>query len=318
LSLHWNVDECSTEFGRVRIRGWCFDDAAPIRRVEAMFPAPAGTVTLDSFGLPSPDVATVHEGATHCRFDESVALPDEVLGRDFRLRLTFAHQNAVETEPVIGKHAQGDSFFLCWDHFIDQLRTLKSGTVLEIGSRARSAISYRHYIPAHLGYIGMDILAGPNVDIVGDAHELGALFGPQRFVAAFSRSVFEHLAMPWKVALELNRVLEPAGIVYTATHQTWPLHEEPWDFWRFSQHAWSTLFNSATGFEVLEAACGEPARIHPVIPNPATRALPDHPAFLGSASIVRKVSETALTWPVTLKTAACGTYPKGELRQGPT
>lgn len=164
----------------------------------------------------------------------------------------------------------------------------------------------------------MDILAGPNVDIVGDAHELERMFGRNRFVAAFSRSVFEHLAMPWKVAIELNHVLVPGGLLYNGTHQTWPLHEQPWDFWRFSQHSWSTLFNAATGFEVVEAVCGEPARIHPYRSNPATRSLPDCPAYLGSASIVRKVAGTALAWPVTLKTAAIDCYPRGELSQPPS
>jgi SAM-dependent methyltransferase len=212
----------------------------------------------------------------------------------------------------------GDPYFACWEHFVALLHTLKSGSVLEIGSRSRSGIDYRGFIPADLSYVGMDILPGPNVDVVGDAHELERLLGRDRFVAAFSRSVFEHLAMPWKVAVELNRVLKPGGIVFTGTHQTWPLHEEPWDFWRFTQHSWTALFNPSTGFEVLETACGEPARIHAVRPNPSTRALQDLPAFLGSASIVRKVSETGLEWPVPLGTAARDSYPPGELARPPT
>jgi hypothetical protein len=34
-----------------------------------------------------------------------------------------------------------------------------------------------------------------------------------------------------KVALEMNRIMKTGGLVMLATHQTWPLHEVPWDFW---------------------------------------------------------------------------------------
>jgi SAM-dependent methyltransferase len=298
MPLHWKVDECSAYFDRLRIRGWCFHTTSPIVGVEAIFPEPPTVVILASFGQESPDVAvSVDPRATHCRFDELLALPAEAIGRDFNLRFTFADKTIVKSDSVLENACSGDRYFACWVHFVEMLRKLDSGEILEIGSRARSAINFRSFVPTTLRYVGLDILKGPNVDIVGDAHELEKLFGRHRFVASFSWSVFEHLAMPWKVALELNRVLKPGGIVYNATHQTWPLHEEPWDFWRFSQHSWQAIFNAATGFELIEAACGEPARIHPIRSNPATRSVPGEPAFLGSASIVRKISETELSWP---------------------
>jgi len=287
--------------------------------VEVVFQAGAISVVLTSFGQPSADVAAIVDPrATRCRFDEWLSVPADALENDFKLRFTLADRTTVERESGVVDSHIGDPYFACWEHFIAFLHTLKSGAVLEIGSRARSGIIYRDLVPANLRYVGMDILPGPNVDVVGDAHELESLFGSDRFVAAFSRSVFEHLAMPWKVAIELNRVLVPGGIVFTSTHQTWPLHEEPWDFWRFSAHSWSTLFNSSTGFEVVEAVCGEPARIHAVCPNPATRTLQNLPAFLGSASIVRKTSETSLAWPVSLRTASRDSYPPGELSGPPT
>jgi Methyltransferase domain len=314
MSLLWKVDECSAYRDRIHVRGWCFNDAPAITRVEAVFQAPSIVAALASLGQSSVDVAaSVDPRATHCRFDEWLMVPGDALEKDFKLRFTFADQTTVERDSGVAESHIGDPYFACWEHFVALLHTLKSGVVLEIGSRARSGITYRECVPKNLGYVGMDILAGPNVDVVGDAHALEELFGKNRFVAAFSRSVFEHLAMPWKVAIELNRVLVPGGIVFTATHQTWPLHEEPWDFWRFSQHTWTTLFNSSTGFEVLEAACGEPARIHAVRPNSSTRTLQNLPAFLGSASIVRKTSETTLSWPVPLEAAARDGYPPGEL-----
>ena len=168
-------------------------------------------------------------------------------------------------------------------------------------------------MPAHLAYVGLDILPGPNVDIVGDAHQLSAMFPARSFAAVFSTSVFEHLAMPWKVAIELNRVLDVGGLVFTSTHQTWPLHDAPWDFWRFSQYAWKCLFNSATGFEIVSAVVGEPARVHPCRTSALTRSMPESLAYLGSSCIARKIADTALRWDVALELVADAQYPAGEV-----
>lgn len=314
----WKIEECAVYFDRLRLGGWCHHPTRPIARVDILLngnvPAPVTT-----FGLESPDVAEIlGPDAAHARFEEWVFGPPALLGKNFSLRLWFADGTHLDLTDALTNAAHGDPYFQSWENFIQRLDGFETGAVLELGSRARSAITRRHRIPARLEYIGLDILAGPNVDIVGDAHELSAIFPEKRFVAAFSASVFEHLAMPWKVVLELNKVLAPGGIVYTSTHQTWPPHEEPWDFWRFSQHSWKTLFNAATGFEVLEAVVGEPARVHPCRASTVTRDMPNSPAWLGSASIVRKIGETSLTWPVPVSAITPTSYPKGELSEAPT
>jgi predicted SAM-dependent methyltransferase len=123
--------------------------------------------------------------------------------------------------------------------------------VLEIGSRARSGNTNRQLVHSDVEYVGIDIKDGPNVDVVGDAHHLSRHVKGQ-FDAIFSISVFEHLLMPWMVALEMNKVLKTGGIAYIQSHPCFPLHEEPWDFWRFSQESWAGLFNAHTGFEIIE------------------------------------------------------------------
>lgn len=315
---HWKIEECAVYFNRLHLRGWCHHPTQPIVRVEALIndtlPYP-----LISYGLPSPDIAdTFGPAAARVRFDEWLFAPPQLLGRNFSLRLWLADGSVFVGPDALTNAAHGDPYYQSWENFIARLEQFPTGTVLEIGARARSAITRQHRIPDRLSYLGLDILPGPNVDVVGDAHELGRLFPKQRFVAVFSTSVFEHLAMPWKVALELNRVLEPGGIVYTSTHQTWPPHEEPWDFWRFSAHSWRTLFNAATGFEVLEAVVGEPARVHACRTSPVTREMPESLAWLGSASLVRKTHDTTLQWPVALDVAAGAMYPAGELAAPPT
>ena len=317
--MQWKIDECAVYFDRLHLRGWCHHAGVPIERVELIYPDAAITLPVASFGQPSDDVAAgLGPTAARARFDEWLTAPAEALGQAFILRFTLADGSTRLGEDALTNAAWGDPYFQSWENFITHLGTFPRGAVLEVGSRARSAITRSHRIPPQLTYVGMDILPGPNVDIVGDAHELAQLLGDRKFVAIFSTSVFEHLLMPWKVALEMNRVLEPGGIVYTSTHQTWPIHEEPWDFWRYSKTTWQALFNSATGFEILEAVVGEPARIHACRTSSVTRDMPHSPAYLGSASLVRKISDTALTWPVPVATATATMYPAGELTVAPT
>jgi hypothetical protein len=71
--------------------------------------------------------------------------------------------------------------------------------MIEIGSRARSDNTYKHFFPNLKTYTGVDISEGPNADIVADAHTLSRHIS-EEFDLAFSFSVFEHLIMPWVAA----------------------------------------------------------------------------------------------------------------------
>ena len=193
--------------------------------------------------------------------------------------------------------------------FLDALRAMPSARVLEIGSRARSGTTYRHFLPPHVEYVGVDVKEGPNVDLVADAHDLAAALGDQRFDAVFSISVFEHLAMPWKAALSINRVLHVGGLVFIGTHQSFPVHDQPWDFWRFSDEAWKCLFNRATGFEVVEAALGEPAEMVALASHPAVWRIEEQRAYFTSNALMRKVGETTIDWPVEMSDLDVGDYP---------
>jgi SAM-dependent methyltransferase len=186
---------------------------------------------------------------------------------------------------------------LLFERFQRELRDLPPGSALEIGSRARSGNEYRFAVPESWKYTGLDAKAGPNVDVVGDAHDLQRAVGTfEQFDAVFSISVFEHLLVPWKVVLEINRVLKTGGLLYVGTHQTYPLHDQPWDFWRFSDRAWAALLNAETGFEIVEVALGEPAHVVPTVGNEVTFHLEVAPAFLTTAVLARKLSEPTVEW----------------------
>ncbi|WP_278377261.1 methyltransferase domain-containing protein [Sphingobium yanoikuyae] len=115
-----------------------------------------------------------------------------------------------------------------WANFIAEVNE-NGGRLLEIGSRARSGSTIREQLNNNVEYIGVDIAEGPNVDIVGDAHYLSKhVEKPVDFVCSIS--TFEHFLMPWKVAIEINKILLPGGKVFSHSHQTWPDHDVPFVF----------------------------------------------------------------------------------------
>jgi hypothetical protein len=166
------------------------------------------------------------------------------------------------------------------------------GSVLEVGARRSSPFSlcYRSHFGPHVRFVGFDILPGDNVDVVGDAHHLTRHFPEQSLGAAYSLTVLEHLLMPWRFALELNRVLEMGALVYHATHQTWPVHAAPNDFYRFSDEALRFLFGPHAGFEIVDAHMEHLVWLYPE--ERSTKHFLETPLFPGygnSQVVARKV-----------------------------
>jgi SAM-dependent methyltransferase len=196
----------------------------------------------------------------------------------------------------------------CEAQFFDKLRKPGFDRVLEIGSRARSEISRRNLFEGKQ-YTGLDIVQGPNVDIVGDAHNLSSHFPAESFDAMFSVSTFEHLAMPWRVALEIHKVLRPGGLAYFVTHQALGMHELPWDFWRYSDTSWNSLFNSYTGFRVLETFLGSPMMLVPFIYHDHWKGYEGAVGFSTSSVLVEKCGPNNMEWNMDVSEVTKGLYP---------
>ena len=165
------------------------------------------------------------------------------------------------------------------------------GRILEIGSRqvVAGGKTKRHLF-APCSYVGFDYYEDANTDVVGDAHQLSKYFGCE-FDAVFSLAVFEHLAMPWVVAAEINKVLKVGGLTFHATHFAFPLHERPWDFWRYTDQSLRVLFSPALGFEVLGTAFDRPARLHPDHVREDVIHLPFEPVWVGIQILARKTAD---------------------------
>lgn len=246
----------------------------------------------------SPDVrhglsAILGPGADSWGFRTCGLSPETIISHE-KLRLVFSDGTIVDAPGIAHETPQEPSDETLLDIFVKE--TKRGGRLLEIGSRARSGYTYRHLFSSAVAYTGVDVAAGPNVDVVGDAHHLRKLVEPG-FDFVFSTAVFEHILMPWKVAIEMAYVMNIGGMAYIRSHAAFPLHEQPWDFWRFSKDAWSGIFNKHTGFEVIDSAYGIACSIVPHhAAGGALQNMDTVPTYLMSSCLVRKITPPLAEW----------------------
>ncbi len=310
MALQFAIDVFAVFNGMLSVSGWVIG-ATPIRRLELCSSGlPEGRAQLLSYGsIDSPDVAAqLGPAAATVRFAET--LPFTATNEALRDAYLLVRHETGETEIVRGLNVdQQDPAANLTARFAGLLRESKAGQLLEVGSRARSQIVRRDIVPPGWGYTGFDVLDGPNVDMVGDAHDLSIAFPQQRFDAVMAFSVLEHLLMPWKFILELNNVLNVGAVGLFTTHQCWPVHDAPWDFWRYSDRAWAGLLNGHTGFEIVSAQMAEPAFIVAQRCHPITNFGYAAGGFLASNVLFRKTGPTRLEWKVSLGDVVSTTYP---------
>jgi len=73
----------------------------------------------------------------------------------------------------------------------------------------------------------------------------------ERFELVIFTQVMEHLEDPLSVLVELRRVLKPGGRIWATAPLFFEEHEQPYDFYRYTQFAWRRL-GERSGLEVEE------------------------------------------------------------------
>ncbi len=200
--------------------------------------------------------------------------------------------------------------------FFDEVNAQPCSSILDIGGRDRSANDWGQLVPTANRTV-IDIVDGDNVDVVGDAHELSRLLPEAAFDYVMAISVFEHLLMPWKAALEMNAVMRPGGKALISTHQTIGMHDIPWDYWRFSDTAWDSLFNARTGFRVVARAMGYPQFILPFYVRSDHLDAERAAGYEMSVVVVEKCGPVDVAWDVRVAELTDTTYPTSVVRGTP-
>jgi Methyltransferase domain len=300
------VDTVAKMHRYVRVSGWFHHDESTLTRIE-----------LKDIDALSADIRT--------GFDHGGVLPDlgpekgfsvEILLREDEFpeagKLVFRTSLDVEltiklTDLISDRRGRSEGS-QTFRQFRDRVAMAPGACLLDVGGRDRSEVGDRKEFPGARVTV-IDVLPGQRVDIVGDAHGMSDLFPADHFDFVHSRSVFEHLLMPWKVVLEINKVLKPGGLVFISTHQTIGLHDQPWDFLRFSKDAWPGFFNPATGFEILAAYEELPQFIIPWLWSEGKRFAEGSVGFEASGVLARKTGPSTLEWPVSTADVIETAYP---------
>ena len=147
--------------------------------------------------------------------------------------------------------------------FARMARLSSTPAVLHLGSRRLSADSCpaSRLFPNARRIVGIDLTPGDGVNVLGDIHLLPEVLEEEDpFDIVYSDAVLEHLEYPRVAAVAINAVLLEGGYTFHITHQGFPLHEFPKDYWRFSTDALESLFSPAAGFRTEAASFSNPQR----------------------------------------------------------
>jgi SAM-dependent methyltransferase len=132
------------------------------------------------------------------------------------------------------------------------------GPLVEMGARAAEgqediADLRPLFMPMVDSYIGCDIQSGPGVDRVEDIHAL--TFDDDSVGTVLCFETLEHVSDPIRAVEEMHRVLKPGGLLAISSVMFFPIHEHPWDFWRFTPEGFDRLLAPFETKLVLAHGC---------------------------------------------------------------
>jgi len=128
------------------------------------------------------------------------------------------------------------------DRALTESRPYAGGVLLDVGCGQR-----RHegiFLPVVARYIGLDYppvssavwaaAGGARLEIGGDGQRLPIASASVDTVLC--TQVLEHVAEPAQLMRELARVLRPGGYAIVTAPQEWGIHQEPFDFYRYTRY----------------------------------------------------------------------------------
>lgn len=122
--------------------------------------------------------------------------------------------------------------------------------VLDIGAYDVNG-NYKHLFAGH-HYHGLDITAGPNVDIVApNPYEYP--IAADTYDVVISGQTVEHVQDMHAWIREITRVVKPGGLICIIGPQLWEEHRYPVDCWRILPDGMRFLLGTIAGLTVIES-----------------------------------------------------------------
>ncbi len=134
-------------------------------------------------------------------------------------------------------------------NFFKQFKDDLHGPCLEIGSLIDP--SYQQFLPKqiHVGkipepYIGIDIFPGEGVDYIVNLckDEEVSKLPVQQFKTIHCHYIMEHVTDIFSMARNIEKLLEPGGVLLISVPFAWRLHRIPIDMWRYTPQSLDYLF----------------------------------------------------------------------------
>ena len=116
--------------------------------------------------------------------------------------------------------------------------------MIEVGSYdVNGSLRYIAELLKPAEYIGVDIMEGPGVDIICPSENLLQEFGKESFDLVISTCTLEHIRDWQKAVSNIKGVCKPNGIILIIVPSDWPLHDCPYDFWRYEKEDIKNVFS---------------------------------------------------------------------------
>jgi len=88
-------------------------------------------------------------------------------------------------------------------------------------------------------YVGADLRNGPGVDVILDLHHIDL---PSESVGTvLILDTLEHVEYPRKAIENVHKILNQNGILVITSVMNFPIHDYPYDYWRFTPEAFRSL-----------------------------------------------------------------------------
>lgn len=124
------------------------------------------------------------------------------------------------------------------------------GRLLDIGCGEKPYLDI--FSPHTVSYAGIDIPQSLHkkdaVDIFANAHHLP--FKKDTFDTVLCLEILEHVKQPLEVLKEIHRILKPGCVLVLSAPQNYWLHNDPKDFYRFTQQGLIELVEGQAGFTI--------------------------------------------------------------------
>lgn len=121
--------------------------------------------------------------------------------------------------------------------------------ILNVGSGGEIYEHIRRIANAEIVQTDIDPERKP--DIVADVCDMN-MFADGTFDYVFMSEVLEHVKTPQEGVNEVHRVLKPGGTLYLSTPFIFPLHDEPYDFYRYTKYGLAHMLRNFSKVDLKE------------------------------------------------------------------